>query len=111
MDDKRIVHLEQTVAALLAKGVEDDRKLNQVIAIITRLSQNVNQNVNQNVPTEHGYHARKRTVRPALPSEFNGDRTKGMSFLNSCQTYIRLCPDEFRDEQTKVVWANVVYEI
>jgi hypothetical protein len=25
--------------------------------------------------------------------------------LNSCQTYFRLCPDEFSDEQTKIVWA------
>jgi hypothetical protein len=30
---------------------------------------------------------------------------KGMAFLNSCQTYIRLCPKEFPDEQTKIVWA------
>ena len=28
-----------------------------------------------------------------------------MTFLNSCQTYLRLCPEEFADEQTKIVWA------
>ena len=28
-----------------------------------------------------------------------------MAFLNSCQTYIRLCPSKFSDEQTKIVWA------
>ena len=28
-----------------------------------------------------------------------------MAFLNSCQTYIRLCLREFVDEQTKIVWA------
>jgi hypothetical protein len=25
--------------------------------------------------------------------------------LNSCQTYFRLCPEEFPDEQTKIIWA------
>jgi hypothetical protein len=28
-----------------------------------------------------------------------------LAFLNSCQTYIKLCPREFPDEQTKIVWA------
>ena len=28
-----------------------------------------------------------------------------MAFLNSCQTYIWLCPSEFLDEQTKIVWV------
>ena len=49
-------------------------------------------------PKAHG-------LKPALPSEFNGDRTKGMAFLNSCQVYIRLCLNSFTDEQAKIVWA------
>ena len=28
-----------------------------------------------------------------------------MAFLNSCQVYIRLCPNSFMDEQAKIVWA------
>jgi hypothetical protein len=28
-----------------------------------------------------------------------------MAFLNSCQTYIKLCPKEFPNEQMKIVWA------
>ena len=42
---------------------------------------------------------------PSVPTEFDGDRSKGMAFLNSCQTYIQLCPKEFRHEQTKIIWA------
>ena len=26
-------------------------------------------------------------------------------FLTSCRTYIRLCPESFKDDLTKVVWA------
>ena len=46
-----------------------------------------------------------RPIRPAAPSEFDGDRTKGIAFLNSCQTYIRLCPKEFSDQQAQIIWA------
>ena len=42
---------------------------------------------------------------PALPSEYDGDRMKGQTFLTSCQTYMRLCPDSFPEEQTKITWA------
>jgi hypothetical protein len=42
---------------------------------------------------------------PALPNEFDGNRTKGLAFLRSCQTYIRLCSDNFSDDQMKIVWA------
>ena len=41
----------------------------------------------------------------ALPTEYDGDRLKGQAFLTSCQTYMRLCPDLFPEEQTKITWA------
>jgi hypothetical protein len=50
-----------------------------------------------------------RTVRndlkPALPPTFDGDRSKGKGFIHACQAYIRLRPDQFLDEQTKIQWA------
>ena len=42
---------------------------------------------------------------PALPLEFDGDRTRGMAFFYSCQMYIWLCPDLFSDDQAKITWA------
>ena len=42
---------------------------------------------------------------PALPSEFDGDQTHGQEFLNSCQTYIQLCPDLFPSDDIKITWA------
>ena len=48
---------------------------------------------------------KSRKARPLVPKEFDGDRSKGIAFLNSCQTYIRLCPKDFADEQTKIIWA------
>ena len=48
---------------------------------------------------------KKISLRPSLPPDFNGDRSNGKAFLTSCRTYIRLCPEAFDDEPTKIVWA------
>jgi hypothetical protein len=39
------------------------------------------------------------------PPNFDGDRQKGKGFINACQAYFRLRPDQFPDEQTKIQWA------
>ena len=104
--------LEQTVAKLQAKEIETQNKLDLLLASMAQLTQHT-----QNAPetftpipippviTPSVDPPRTRTARPAAPPDFDGDRTKGMAFLNSCQTYIRLCPKEFPDDQTKIVWA------
>jgi Retrotransposon gag protein/Zinc knuckle len=57
------------------------------------------------IPPQSDTPRTSRTARPATPPEFSGERSEGLAFLNSCQTYLRLCPDEFPDEQTKIMWA------
>jgi len=47
----------------------------------------------------------KNSLKPSFPPDFSGDRNSGKAFLTSCRTYIRLCPDAFDDEETKIVWA------
>ena len=48
---------------------------------------------------------KKGTLKPAFPPDFAGDRNSGKAFLTSCRTYIRLCPESFEDEPTKIIWA------
>ena len=100
----RVSTLEQTVAKLQAKDIENQNKLSLIFAAITRLTQNT-----PNAPTPilppSADSPRTRTARPATPLYFDGDCTKGTAFLNSCQTYIRLSPKEFPDDQAKIVWA------
>jgi len=48
---------------------------------------------------------KKISLRPSLPPDFDGDRSNGKAFLTSCRTYIRLCPEAFDDEPTKIIWA------
>lgn len=47
----------------------------------------------------------KNNLKPSPPPNFDGDRHKGRGFINACQAYFRLCPDNFPDEQTKIQWA------
>jgi hypothetical protein len=47
----------------------------------------------------------KTDLKPSPPQNFDGDRHKGRGFLNACQAYFRLRPDNFPDEQTKIQWA------
>ena len=99
--------LEGTVAAM-------EHKLNQILDTMAKLNQNITANPPTPPPVVHTHNAppspepaqrKTRRPKPATPAEFDGERTKGLTFLHSCQTYIRLCPEEFRDEQTKIVWA------
>jgi len=44
-------------------------------------------------------------LKPATPSEFTGDHTKGCAFLNSCNLYIGLAPTQFADDQARIYWV------
>ena len=56
-------------------------------------------------PTDNGARDTNSKIKPAPPSDYDGDRTKGRAFLNSCELYIRLSPNRFPDEPSMVYWA------
>src|SRR6202171_6516515 len=47
----------------------------------------------------------KLDLKPSPPPNFDSDRQKGKGFINACQTYFHLRPDQFPDKQTKIQWA------
>jgi len=47
----------------------------------------------------------KNNLKPSPPPNFDRDRQKGRGFINSCQAYFHLRPDNFPDDQTKIQWA------
>jgi len=49
--------------------------------------------------------SRNRSIKPASPNDFSGDRTKGRAFLNSCELYLNLAPHQFEGEHAKIMWA------
>jgi len=99
MEGKWLATLEQALAELEAKDANTQHKLNILISHIPQ-SENLIPST-QITPIALKAHG----LKPALLSEFDGDHTKGMAFLNSCQVYICLCLNSFMDKQAKIVWA------
>ena len=44
-------------------------------------------------------------LKPATPSDFDGDRKRGRAFLNSCELFYALCPSDFVNDQARVLWT------
>jgi len=53
-----------------------------------------------------------RRTRPKLsaPPDFSGERHNDRVFLNSCSLYIRLAPEQFYNEQEKILWALMFFK-
>jgi len=84
---------------------------NQLITLIT-LSRGVNPRVeappavaNAVVAPLNPPNTSIHRLKPATPSEFTGDCTKGHAFLNSCNLYIGLAPTQFADDQARIYWV------
>ena len=109
MDDEELT-MEQRIAKVEAQRIEQDNKLE---AMFTYIKQNIPPLPKHPIPdpipaisvSQTEFPKISRKARPANPPEFNGERSEGLAFLNSCQTYLRLCSEEFPDKQTKIMWA------
>src|SRR5262245_33201091 len=44
-------------------------------------------------------------LKPSPPSDFDGSRSKGRAFLNSCDLYINLVPHQFSMDEKAIMWA------
>jgi hypothetical protein len=44
-------------------------------------------------------------VNPGTPSNFDGDRAQGRTFLMSCKLYISLSQSHFVEDQVRIHWA------
>jgi hypothetical protein len=51
-------------------------------------------------PTQGG-----TSLKPVAPSKFDSSHHKGQAFLNSCELYMNLTPQQFTNETSKVHWA------
>ena len=108
MDEERVIQVKQEITMMWVEGAETWAKLDQLTATMAQLL--------SALPPANRTHEmgciintmdppKTQRAKPASPPEFNGDCTKGLAFLKLCQTYIQLCPDNFWDEQAKIVWA------
>ena len=54
--------------------------------------------------------ARRTHPKLSAPPDFSRERLNGRAFLNSCSLYIRLAPEQFYDEQEKILWALMFFK-
>jgi len=45
-----------------------------------------------------------------MTPDFNGEHHNGCAFFNSCSLYIRLAPEQFQDEQERILWALTFFK-
>ncbi|PPR04599.1 hypothetical protein CVT26_014757 [Gymnopilus dilepis] len=45
------------------------------------------------------------SLKPSPPPDFDGSRSLGKAFLQSCRIYLCLCPERFSNVEQQVLWA------
>ena len=110
MENKRITSLEHALSKMQVRDVITQQKLDSLLSHLANLTSQQSDNhipvqpEIPNLPTPPNT-SKGQGPPPALPSKFDGECSKGMEFLYSCQTYICLHPDSFSNDQAKITWA------
>jgi hypothetical protein len=107
-DDTRLwlAEIETKLADQQTQNAQMLAALNNTLRLLTTMTQNQSGSLPTAAPLPLAPTAKAKTdLKPSPPPNFDGDRHKGRGFLNACQAYFRLRPDNFPDEQTKIQWA------
>src|SRR6202171_2777751 len=102
------MEMEQRLASQEAKNTQVLDALNTTLRLLATVTQNPQTAIPQTSPAQLPLASATRPridLKPSPPPNFDGDRQKGRGFINACQAYFRLRPDNFPDEQTKIHWA------
>jgi len=120
MIEDQPVHMDRVCAieATMDKMKSQHDATHQLLQdILTQLGPTQAQNVQDPLPTRPACRSptpstpasstgqKKLALKPSFPPDFSGDQAAGKAFLTSCRTYIRLCPEVFEDDLTKIIWA------
>jgi hypothetical protein len=103
----RLAEIETKLADQQAQNAQMLDALNNTLRMLAGMTQNQNNSVPTMPPPlpVASVTKPKSDLKPSPPPNFDGDRYKGKGFLNVCQAYFCLHPDNFPDEQTKIQWA------
>jgi hypothetical protein len=98
--EKRLADLEAT---LLENQEKMSKTLESITNTLTLLSRTLLSRplVPASLPTT----VFQSELKPALLPKYDGNQQNGKAFVNACQAFFRLRPDQFPDEQIKIQWA------
>jgi hypothetical protein len=109
MDEERFQQMEKRLNEQAEATRAINETLNKFLAVMA------NQEVARNIappplasplpvttPLKASHSSR---VNPGTPSNFDGDRAQGHTFLTSCELYISLSQSDFVEDQVCIHWA------
>jgi hypothetical protein len=101
-----LTEIETKLADQQTQNAQMLAALNNTLRLLTTMTQTQSGTLPTATPLPLASAAKtKSDLKPSPPPNFDGDRHKGRGFLNACQAYFRLRPDNFPDKQTKIQWA------
>src|ERR1700676_4416655 len=98
--EKRLADLEAKLSESQEKMSRTLKSMSDTLALLTR-----NVLVKQSNPAPLPTTNIRSELKPALPPKYDGNRQHGQAFINACQAFFRLRPDQFPEEQIKIQWA------
>lgn len=96
--DDRLETLETGFAELRAQNATIMQQLSQ---LLVKFENNTN-SITTAAPNSKSPDDK---LKPSPPSDFDGSRSKGRAFLNSCDLYINLVPHQFSTDEKAIMWA------
>lgn len=103
-----LLQLRQDLHTLTTRQTEAESHFQETCLMLSQqLSLLVNQQQRSDTPAPPPPPPKTTSskAKVATPSDFDGDRSKGRTFLNSCNIYFRLCGSQFENEQARILWA------
>lgn len=88
MSDDRVSALERALSELQVKPQEKLDKLDTLLLLLLQQQQLQPTELPAQPITPVSASPHVQSSRPVVLTEFDGDHTNGVAFLNSCQTYI-----------------------
>jgi hypothetical protein len=98
--EKRLADLEAKLSENQEKMSQTLKSMSDMLVLLTRTVL-----VKQSTPAPHLTTNFRSELKPALPPKYDGNRQHGQAFINACQAFFRLQPDQFPREQIKIQWA------
>jgi hypothetical protein len=107
----RFAELESRLASQEAKNNQVLDALNATLRLLTAMTPAQPTAIPQTSLPVASAARPKLDLKLSPPPNFDGVRQKGKGFINACQAYFRLRPDQFPDEQTKIQWAMLTQKL
>jgi hypothetical protein len=103
--ESQLAELEVKLASQEAKNTQVLDALNTTLRLLAAMTPTESTTLPPTLLPVASAARPKLDLKLSPPPNLNGDRHKGKGFINACQVYFHLCPDQFPDEQMKIQWA------